>query len=61
VKLAPGPQTSPRKGVSSGEVYGLLQEVGHKTLPFVEEGKPVGMLTLEDIGQAGSLGPPTGR
>jgi predicted transcriptional regulator len=59
VKLAPGPQTSPRIGISSEEVYRLLQESGLRTMPFIEGGKPVGMLTLDDIGQASLLGQPT--
>ena len=58
---ASGPQTSPRKGVSSGEVYGLLQEIGLRILPFAGGGKPVDMLTLEDVGQASLLGQLTVR
>jgi hypothetical protein len=61
VKLAPGPQTSPRRGVSSGEIYVLLQVSGLRTLLVVEGGKPVSMLTLKDIGHASLLGQPTRR
>jgi hypothetical protein len=61
VKLAPGPQTSPRRDASSGEIYGLLQVSGLRTLLVVEGGKPVSMLTLKDIGHASLLGQPTRR
>ena len=54
------PPNEPPKSQLFGEVYGLLQESGLRNLPIVVEGgKPLGMLALEDIGQAGSLGQPT--
>jgi CBS domain-containing protein len=39
----------------------ILQESGPRALPVVKGGKLVGMLTIEDIGQAGLLGQPTRR
>ena len=51
----------PPKSQLFGEDYGLLQESCLRTLPVVEGGKPLGMLALEDIGQASLLGQLTRR
>ena len=48
------PTISPQAGLLE-EGYRLLEESGLRAIPVVEDGKLAGMLTLEDIGQAGLL------
>jgi CBS domain-containing protein len=35
----------------------ILRQSGLRALPVMENGELVGMLTIEDVGQAGLLGP----
>jgi CBS domain-containing protein len=40
-----------------GEGLPFLQQSGLRALPVTEKGELVGMLTIEDVGRAGLLGP----
>jgi CBS domain-containing protein len=40
------------------EALPVLQQSGLRALPVTEDGELVGMLTIEDVGQASLLGPP---
>jgi Zn-dependent protease/CBS domain-containing protein len=42
------------------EALPILQKSGLRALPVAEDGELVGMLTIEDVGQASLLGPPPG-
>ena len=39
------------------EGFGILQQSGLRALPVTENGELIGMLTIEDVGQASLLGP----
>ena len=42
------------------EALPILQQSGLRALPVTEDGELIGMLTIEDVGQASLLGPPPG-